>query len=93
VAKKPVPAVVAANEGAERALLETTGFAAVPATAGAVKVAVPLVRPERFNNPAVVPTMPAVTEALPVRAVNVAADPATVPVNVGEASGAAPSVL
>ena len=45
---------VARWTGAEKALLDTIGFVVVPATAGHVKVAVPLVDPKPVSTQAVV---------------------------------------
>jgi hypothetical protein len=63
-------ATVDTNAGAERLLLDVTALVVVPATAGAVRVAVPLVLPFILISPAVVPMTPAVIEVLPVRPVN-----------------------
>lgn len=66
-------------------MLNRIGFVTVPATAGAVIVAVPLVKPERLMRPAVVPTMPAVTLVFPVSVVKVPAAGVVPPIAPGTA--------
>ena len=55
-------ATVDTSAGAERLFEETTAFVVVPATAGAVKVALPLVEPAKLTTPLVAPTSPTVRD-------------------------------
>jgi hypothetical protein len=66
-------------------LLNAIAFTAVPATAGAHSVIVPLVAPASVKQPCVVPATPTVKEVFAVTVVNVPAAAAVPPIAGGEA--------
>jgi hypothetical protein len=70
--------------GRFRPLLDTRGFVAVPATAGPVIVAAPLVAPVKVSV-GVCAAMPAVTLVVPRSVVNVPAAAAVPPIGAGDA--------